>query len=872
MVDAIPYMYQSYVPATLAARLPSKIVCGHRFSYLVGLAAVVPFKSRNIYWSQAQVCPRRRSRVAELPHPDIPRVFGKMPKKGKQSVEKQQRNSVIPARVQVTSGTVLRNARFTRVWLRWLMPCLASLVVIIYSPVPANATSNGIAGFSGQTGATCTSCHSSGTVPTVTLTGPMSVSSGSTNTYTVTVTPKTAGNGGLDVSASGGTFTAGTGTKVLGTELVHSAPSSTLSWTFSWTAPTVTTTTTATLYGAAIDSYGGGTGTLKQVITVTAAAPPPTPTLTVSPTTLAFAFTSGGMVPAAKTISVSSSGTALSYTAAASGGSWLSATGSGNTMGNVSVSVNPASMSAGTYNGMVTITSSGASNSPRTVPVSLTVSAPAPTPTLTVSPAALAFSFTAGGTAPAAKTIVVGSSGTALSYTAAASGGSWLSAAGSGTTVGNVSVSVNPSSLGAGTYNGMVTITSSGASSSAQMVPVTLTVSTATPPPTPALTVNPAALAFSCNAGGTAPAAKTISVGSSGTALSYRAAASGGSWLSAAGSGTTLGNVSVSVNPASLGAGTYNGMVTITASGASSSAQMVPVTLTVSAPTTTPPPTGGSLGVSPLRLVFYSGGQDTLSPKKITMSSTGSSLSYTAAAYGGSWLSVTPSAGSTPGAVGVSADATGLPAGTYSGVVQIKAGSYAADVEVVLVVSGSQYGGGSGGGESDDNGDGAQVHPFTFDSGGRGSVSANWTSGAGIPVRSSRDTTQQGLVLVKKNTSPVNAMSGVTVSGAAGSPLTQLGFDIRSDSECTMRAPQFVVVTNDNVIHVAGCAYGASQNLSVPGWKRVSFNPTNSSQVTPAVQPNATVKTVALVMDQITRTGIAVLDNINLNGTLVGKD
>jgi hypothetical protein len=110
------------------------------------------------------------------------------------------------------------------------------------------------------------------------------------------------------------------------------------------------------------------------------------------------------------------------------------------------------------------------------------------------------------------------------------------------------------------------------------------------------------------------------------------------------------------------------------------------------------------------------------------------------------------------------------------------------------------------------------------------------------------------------------------VSGAVGAPLTQLGFDIRSDSECTPRAPQFVIVTNDKVIHVAGCAYGTSQNLSVAGWKRVSFNPTNSSQVTPAVQANTTVTTVALVMDQIARTGIAVLDNINLNGTVVGKE
>ena len=42
--------------------------------------------------------------------------------------------------------------------------------------------------------------------PTVTITGPTSVASGSTNNYTLSVSVITAGNGGLDVAASAGTF------------------------------------------------------------------------------------------------------------------------------------------------------------------------------------------------------------------------------------------------------------------------------------------------------------------------------------------------------------------------------------------------------------------------------------------------------------------------------------------------------------------------------------------------------------------------------------------------------------------------------------------------------------------------------------------
>jgi hypothetical protein len=168
---------------------------------------------------------------------------------------------------------------------------------LIYSSVPASATSNGISGFSGKNGSTCTGCHSSGTAPTVTMTGPTSVASGSTNTYTISVSTVTAGNGGVDVAASAGTFAAGTGTKVLNGEIVHSGPSSTHSWTFSWTAPTVTATTTATLYAAAIDSFSGGTGTKQQNITVTAAAS--NPTIGVTPANLSFNYQTVGTVPSA---------------------------------------------------------------------------------------------------------------------------------------------------------------------------------------------------------------------------------------------------------------------------------------------------------------------------------------------------------------------------------------------------------------------------------------------------------------------------------------------------------------------------------------------------------------------------------------------
>jgi hypothetical protein len=111
----------------------------------------------------------------------------------------------------------------------WALIILITIAVI-YCSIPASAASSGISGFSGKSGSTCTSCHSNGTPPTMTLTGPTTVASGSTNSYTVTVGG--SGNHGLDLAVSAGTFTAGTGTKVLNGELTHSAPSTTGSWTF----------------------------------------------------------------------------------------------------------------------------------------------------------------------------------------------------------------------------------------------------------------------------------------------------------------------------------------------------------------------------------------------------------------------------------------------------------------------------------------------------------------------------------------------------------------------------------------------------------------------------------------------------------------
>jgi hypothetical protein len=227
--------------------------------------------------------------------------------------------------------------------------------------------------------------------------------------------------------------------------------------------------TTATL----LNNWVSKINAVNTVCISTLATPPP-PSLSISPANLTFSAIQGGVGPAPQNLAVNSTGAALSFSASTTGGNWLSsAPGSGNTPGTVKVSVNASSLAPGSYLGSVVITSGGASNSPQTIPVTLTVSRP----TLTVSPQNLTFSSTPGGS-PAPQTLAVGSSGSVLSYTVSKSG-AWLTANGGGNTPGSVNVSVNTAGLAEGTYSGSVVLTSSGASNSPKTVPVTLNI---TPP------------------------------------------------------------------------------------------------------------------------------------------------------------------------------------------------------------------------------------------------------------------------------------------------------------------------------------------------------------------------------------------------------
>ena len=149
----------------------------------------------------------------------------------------------------------------------------------------------------------------------------------------------------------------------------------------SWQSQAISVKLPASLTGLLTLKVVATTGT--DAIGIMAAAPS---TIAVVPASLAFAYTAGGTVPAAQPIQIANSGTGtstLSWTAKASD-SWLSLSdASGTAPSTPSVSVSPAALSPGTYNGSIQISAASASNSPLSVAVTLTVSPAAPAVTVT---------------------------------------------------------------------------------------------------------------------------------------------------------------------------------------------------------------------------------------------------------------------------------------------------------------------------------------------------------------------------------------------------------------------------------------------------------------------------------------------------------
>lgn len=204
--------------------------------------------------------------------------------------------------------------------------------------------------------------------------------------------------------------------------------------------------------------------------------------LQVSPQSLRFTQLAGGQPPAAKSLTVTSTGNPLDFTTSietfSNSGDWLSVSPVGGlTPRELSVSIKANTLPTGDYTGTIRVTSA-ATGATQIVPVILEV--PPAVSQLSATPASLSFTHTAGGAAPQAQVLTV-KSAVSVNFTISTtttSGGAWLSATpSSGSGESAVTVNVSVTGLAPGAYSGAVVVTAPGVNNSPLQIPVTLTVS-----------------------------------------------------------------------------------------------------------------------------------------------------------------------------------------------------------------------------------------------------------------------------------------------------------------------------------------------------------------------------------------------------------
>ena len=164
---------------------------------------------------------------------------------------------------------------------------------------------------------------------------------------------------------------------------------------------------------------------------------------------------------------------------------------------------------------------------------------------------------------------------------------------------------------------------------------------------------------------------------------------------------------------------------------------------------------------------------------------------------------------------------------------------------------------------------GIKAKPWSHDPDNTGCRSGAWVTQEGLPDVGN---SSHALYLTKSCPTATNAAGGATIDGVQGITLAEIGLDVRDDGHCGAGAPRFNVVTSDNVTHFIGCISPppSSTSIPAPGWTRYRYDPATAF---PPIAPGSTVKSIDIVFDEGTDQGqgFVYVDNIDINGTLIGK-
>jgi len=404
--------------------------------------------------------------------------------------------------------------------------------------------------------------------------------------------------------------------------------------------------------------------------------------LSVSTTNVTFNYQTGTSVPSSQGVLVNTPGN-VNYTASVSPttGQWLRLTsatnslpspavnGPGNSYLNLVIDPNGlVGLTPGAYTATVFVTTGSLSQN---ILVTLNVSTSAQ---LLSNPGSLAFNFNPGNPNPPSQTLTISSTGAAQSFNVSVSSSGWLSSTQTGNTSGanQVTVSVIPTGLPAGNYAGTITITST---TSTLTIPVNLSVGTTS---IIGMTVNPQSISLTAALGGN-PVSQQLTISSSSSQVFRIVTNAGGSnWLQVSqADGSTPSTITVTAYPNVLtSAGTYSGTLVIS-NNLDASVITVPVTLNLS---------GSLLGASPSALTFTqtAGASAAVSQLLQVTGSTGTNFSISSNV---SWLSTSAATGAAPAAVTISASASALSPGTYTGIINVLGPANSVNVSVTLTVT-----------------------------------------------------------------------------------------------------------------------------------------------------------------------------------------
>ncbi len=158
----------------------------------------------------------------------------------------------------------------------------------------------------------------------------------------------------------------------------------------------------------------------------------------------------------------------------------------------------------------------------------------------------------------------------------------------------------------------------------------------------------------------------------------------------------------------------------------------------------------------------------------------------------------------------------------------------------------------------------------------------------GCPTGDARDKTNEGLLLAKTGPTNDNA-AGTARLRDVPSTVTELGYDLRKGgapgsaigSHCGAGAPRFDIVTKSGAIYFIGCnSPPGTPTATSNGWTRLRWSGSTMAfgqgTTPPAALSTLNVKEIDLVFDEGQDTaadffGLAVLDNVDVNGALVGQ-